>query len=224
MLSKYFLKYPVLISVFLATSSFAIVKFDGKEQPTYNEPVLDEVNIYQYVPDPLDIDPITFIPEQEVEEPEQHTRLPQSTDKIVKPINYKSQDYKYDLSLITEALFHEARGDDYKKVFAVIMNRLHHRLFGSTIHSVIHKPSHFSYLTDFSYSEMRAIERYEYDKYVEIRSWVHEQFVNGTYVDETGGALYYYAYNKMDEPYWWGEQYATVETDGHRFATWHLVK
>ena len=224
MLSKYFLKYPVLISVFVATSSFAIVKFDGNEQPTYNEPLLYEVNIYQYVPDPLDIDPITLIPEQEVVEAEQPTRLPRSVEMVVKPINYKSENYKYDLSLITEALFHESRGDDYTKVFAVIMNRLHHRLFGSTIHSVIHKPKHFSYLTDFSYSEMRANERYEYAKYVEIRSWVHEQFVNGTYVDDTGGALYYYAHHKMDKPYWWGEQYATIETEGHMFSTWHLVK
>lgn len=224
MLSKYFLKYPVLISVFVATSSFAIVKFDGNKKATYNEPLLYEVNAYQYVTDPLDIDPITLIPEQGVEEPEQHAGLPRSVEMVVKPINYKSENYKYDLSLITEALFHEARGDDYKKVFAVIMNRLHHRLFGSTIHSVIHKPSHFSYLTDFSYSELRAMERYEYDKYKEIRKWVHEQFSSGTYVDDTGGSLYYYAYNKMDEPYWWDAQYATVETDGHRFATWHLVK
>lgn len=224
MLTKYFLKYPVLISVFVAASSFAIVKFNGNEKSPYNEPLLYEVNVHQYVTDQSGIDPITLTPEQEVAESEHPTRLPRSVEMVVKPINYKSENYKYDLSLITESLFHEARGDDYKKVFSVIMNRLHHRLFGSTIHSVIHKPSHFSYLTDFSYSEMRAIERYEYDKYKEIRKWVHEQFSNGTYVDDTGGSLYYYAYNKMDEPYWWGEQYATVETDGHRFARWHLVK
>ena len=197
MLTKNFLKYPAIISLFIATSSFAVVQFSDKEVPRV---------VYT------------------VEEVNKAVELPPSTDVITKPINYQSQDYKYDLSLLTEVLFHEARGDDYTKVFAVIMNRLHHRLFGSTIHEVVHKPHQFSYLTDHSYTELRMIEKNERSTYNEIRAWVHKQLRSGKYVDETGGALYYYAYNKMSAPNWWGIEYATIETAGHRFATWHLVK
>jgi len=142
----------------------------------------------------------------------------------IKKIKYTSQNYRQDVIVLTEVLFHEARDDNYEKVFAVIINRLHHSLFPSTIVDVVYQPKQFSYIDDVSAAERKRRELKESKKYNEIRSWVNKTLASGQYVDMTDSSLYYYAHKKMDPPNWWEDRYHTVSTDKHSFASWHKVK
>lgn len=144
--------------------------------------------------------------------------------ELVKPIGYASKDYKSELKLLTEALFHEARGDDYKAVFAVIINRIHSKHFPNTITGVVEQDYQFSYIRDLSPSVRTYNESVEKSKYNEIRAWVHSQLASGYYEDTTQGALYYFAHNKIKAPDWYSDKYQTIKTKHHTFASWHVVK
>lgn len=187
-------------------------------------------NQLQPAPEP---EPLTIVIDRSITEPEPLTIVIQPLAQTERPaeqtasdqvkFDYTSPNYRRELELLSQALFHEARGDDYTKVLAVILNRVQSPHFPNTISGVITQPKHFSYL-----DEPRAVrikrESREADKLEEIRQWTHQQLKQGWYTDTTQGALYYYAHNRMNPPYWWDHKYTTVATQGHTFASWHRVK
>ena len=143
---------------------------------------------------------------------------------LITPFNYHSSNYRRDLTLLTEAAFHEARGDDWQKVVFVILNRVNSSHFPNTIEQVITQPWQFSYLTDLTAEQRQQAQQQEHQLLAAMRQEIHQLLSQRHYLDSTGGALYYYAHNKIPPPYWWDQQYITVTTNGHTFARWHRTR
>lgn len=155
------------------------------------------------------------------------TELKTEDSYEIKPINYISSDYKKDLSILTETIFFEGRGEDLRGktlIFDVIMNRLHSKLnFGDTIEEVVYKNRAFSYLNTLSKARRQEIIKKEYKTFKKIRTLAHKLLSSSTYKDYSRGAIYYFNHHLVT-PDWYDDKYVTVVHGNHTFLKWHKYK
>lgn len=115
---------------------------------------------------------------------------------------------------MTEALYHEARGEPYSgmiKVGAVIKNRMLDDRFPNTICGVVNQPYQFSYV-----NELDDLAMYEKDASERAASAAYSILTSGN-ESLFGNELYFHA--TWLTPYWADAMIATVEIGNHRFYT-----
>jgi len=204
------MKEVIFISVLLAVSAYVITdkhKVQQQQQAPVEQPKPKEVQ-------PIEVTQLV------------HSYSP-AKESDFKPIQFTSSNYNKDLKTLTDVLFFETRSsneEEYKAVFAVVMNRLHHKGFGDTVKEVVHKRAQFSYLTEYTPAQKAKALNQDKELYTQIKSWVHKTMLSKQYEDTTQGALYYYAHNAIKPPYWWDNQYKTIKTHQHTYASWHKDK
>lgn len=110
--------------------------------------------------------------------------------------------YSWDeVMLLARLVYAEAAGEPYTgkvAVAAVVLNRVRSPLFPDTIAGVIYEPWQFSCVGNWmfnSYPSGSAIQA----ALDALNGW-----------DPTGGALYYFNYNQVWNPWLWSRPYATV--------------
>ncbi|MEW6546584.1 MAG: cell wall hydrolase [Bacillota bacterium] len=114
-----------------------------------------------------------------------------------------------DLLLLARLIEAEAGGEPYLgkvAVGAVVVNRVRSGLFPSSIRGVI-----------FDWGQFEPVlNGYLWQVYPSAESLQAAQEALAGY-DPTGGALYFFAYNKVWNPYMWSRPWATT-IGGHRFT------
>lgn len=114
-----------------------------------------------------------------------------------------------DLLLLARLIEAEAGGEPYLgkvAVGAVVVNRARSGLFPSSIRGVIYDWGQFE----------PVLNGYLWQVYPSQESLQAAQEALAGY-DPTGGALYFFAYNKVWDPYMWSRPWATT-IGGHRFT------
>lgn len=114
-----------------------------------------------------------------------------------------------DLLLLARLIEAEAGGEPYLgkvAVGAVVVNRARSGLFPSSIRGVIYDWGQFE----------PVLNGYLWQVYPSQESLQAAQDALAGY-DPTGGALYFFAYNKVWDPYMWSRPWATT-IGGHRFT------
>jgi spore germination cell wall hydrolase CwlJ-like protein len=99
---------------------------------------------------------------------------------------------------LTRAIYHEARGEDalgQGAVAHVILNRVTSPLYPDSVREVVWQPGQFSFTNDGRSDRMTDPEAIE--KAVDVALAASR----GKIKDPTGGALHYYAHDKV-KPYW----------------------
>ena len=117
---------------------------------------------------------------------------------------------------LTEAIYHEARGEDLSGQIAigwVILNRAAYPYYPDTVEEVVTNRCHFSYRCDGSLNRgYREIEAYK------MAIAVAEGILNGDYPDPTNGADHYLNPRKVSRTPKWARVYPRVAVIGeHHF-------
>ena len=103
-----------------------------------------------------------------------------------------------ELFYLTQAIYHEARGEDtlgQAAVAHVILNRVKSPLYPDSVREVVWQPEQFSFTNDGRSDRMTDLPAIE--KAVDIALAV----TRGKIKDPTGGSLHYYAHRKV-RPVW----------------------
>jgi spore germination cell wall hydrolase CwlJ-like protein len=118
-----------------------------------------------------------------------------------------------ELFYLTQAIYHEARGEDalgQAAVAHVILNRVKSPLFPDSVREVVWQPDQFSFTNDGRSDRMTDLEAI--GKAVDIALAASR----GKIKDSTGGALHYYAHERV-RPYWSSRGHRLVVGD-HTFV------
>lgn len=117
-----------------------------------------------------------------------------------------------DINCMSRAIYHEARGENITgqiAVASVIMNRAESSDYPDDICEVVYQPAQFTGLSrDMIIEDVEA-----WEQAVEISIFVWTDFID----DPTNGALWYYAHNKMQRPWWADNKRLAAVIDNHTF-------
>lgn len=114
-----------------------------------------------------------------------------------------------DLALLARVISAEARGEPYSgqvAVGAVILNRIEHPSFPSSISGVVYQPGAFSCMDDGQFNEPVVDSAYK----------AAQDAINGT--DPSGGAIYYFNPATATSKWIWSRPLITV-IGKHRFCS-----
>lgn len=118
-----------------------------------------------------------------------------------------------DCTVLREASYYEARGESDIGVVSVmhtILNRVEHKNWPNTVHGVVHKYKHFSYLTDGSVDQgMKDNEQ------VERLSVLAYDVLHGLIESPIGGVTHYHSINVT--PYWVSDVDYVAHVGNHIF-------
>lgn len=118
-----------------------------------------------------------------------------------------------DCSVLLEAAYYEARGEDDRGVVSVmytILNRVAHKAWPDSVQGVVYKPKHFSYLTDGSVQRgMKDREQ------VERLSVLAYDVLHGLIESPIGDVTHYHSVNV--NPYWVKDVEYVAHVGGHVF-------
>lgn len=118
-----------------------------------------------------------------------------------------------DCQMITEAVYHEARGEGpegMQSVASVILNRS--LLHDKPPYDIIKSPYQFSYI-----HQVKDKTMYE-KKPMKLAYQIAYQAVHGALVDITNGATHYYSTKVMRRPPYWAKHFEYVaDINNHRF-------
>lgn len=145
-------------------------------------------------------------------------------DKSILPVSEGSMPNGYvhfsEIECLAEAIYFEARSEPIKRhVVDVIFNRVRSKYFPNTVCDVVFQPYQFS----FTLNLKRVInERLSYKDALKLASSMFGEVYSGRYVDDTGGALYYYNPDLVDKkPAWVSENFFLFRSGSHLFFSWH---